>query len=88
MPTNGKLETFERLGKRFVLVLQEDLLAYMHSEFNFGHVTEARLGDSMHFHAYTLVEVEQSSRIQLSSRTTAQARPVLRPVWVYRPVQT
>ncbi|MCY7352016.1 MAG: hypothetical protein LH606_15355 [Cytophagaceae bacterium] len=52
-----KIQTFEHLGKRLVLVVQDHLLNYVQREFSFGHVhTQALLGDSMHFHAYGLAK--------------------------------
>lgn len=47
-----KVETFEHLSKRLVLVVQDRLLEYVCGEFSFQHVSTARLGDTMHFHAY------------------------------------
>src|SRR5258708_28499470 len=47
-----KVETFEGFGKHLVLVLQDELLDYMGREFNFAHIQDAKLGHSMHFHAY------------------------------------
>jgi hypothetical protein len=46
-----KIETFEHVNKHLVLAVQSDLLEYMESAFSFDHVTDARIGDSMHFHA-------------------------------------
>jgi hypothetical protein len=52
-----KVETFEHVNKKLVLVVQDKLLDYMAREFNFGHLANpATLGDSMHFHAYKLAE--------------------------------
>ena len=48
-----KIQTFEHLNKKLVLVVQDKLLAYMTRQFDFGHVRNvAGVGDSMHFHAY------------------------------------
>lgn len=50
-----KIQTFEHLNKKLVLVVQDSLLAYMEREFQFDHVhNPPTLGDSMHFHAYSL----------------------------------
>lgn len=50
-----KVQTFEHLNKKLVLVIQDSLLAYMEREFQFAHVHQPpTLGDSMHFHAYGL----------------------------------
>lgn len=58
-----KVETFESLGKHLVLVLQDGLLEYMRGEFNFAHIRDAKLGHSMHFHAYALQQHEHSYHI-------------------------
>lgn len=64
-----KVATFEHLSKKFVLVLQNDLLNYMTKEFNFDHLNSpATLGDSMHFHSYKLLENETGTRLELDSR--------------------
>jgi hypothetical protein len=63
-----KVETFEVLGKHLVLVVQDVLLAYMQREFNFAQVSAARLGDSMHFHAYGFQRRESDYHLQLASR--------------------
>ncbi|WP_080401964.1 NotI family restriction endonuclease [Burkholderia ubonensis] len=50
-----KIQTFQHLNKKLVLVVQDRLLNYMAREFNFGHLANpAVLGDSMHIHAYSL----------------------------------
>ncbi len=47
-----KINTFEHINKRLVLVMQDCLLAYFRKSFQFDHISGARLGDSMHFHSY------------------------------------
>ena len=48
-----KVQTFEHVNRKLVLVVQDRLLNYMKKEFNFGHLAEpANLGDSMQFHSY------------------------------------
>jgi hypothetical protein len=42
---NHKIATFEHLGKRLVLVLQDRLLDYMRREFAFAHIQGVRDGD-------------------------------------------
>lgn len=50
-----KIQTFEHIHKKLVLVVQDALLDYMNKEFNFSHLrSPASLGDSMHFHAYSV----------------------------------
>lgn len=50
-----KVQTFEHIGKKLVLVTQDSLLNYMVREFSFGHLhNPPTLGDPMHFHAYKM----------------------------------
>jgi hypothetical protein len=65
---NHKIETFEHLSKRLVLVLQDHLLSYMQSEFSFDHIKGARDGDPMHFHSYELHQEPSAFRLQLKER--------------------
>lgn len=71
-----KIETFENLGKHLVLVLQDHLLDYMRREFNFDHVQDARLGHSMHFHAYALHEQENEYRLRLVNRSSTDTNGI------------
>ncbi len=68
-----KVKTFEHVNKHFVLVLQDFLLAYMAREFSFAHIGEAKLGDLMHFHAYTFRKGEEQNRIELTARTSTDS---------------
>lgn len=50
-----KIQTFEHVNKKLVLVIQDKLLVYMARQFNFGHVKNpAVIGDSMHLHVYRM----------------------------------
>jgi len=49
-----KIDPFEKLQKKLVLVVQDCFLSYMQRQFNFAHVKQARIGDSMHIHSYQL----------------------------------
>lgn len=50
-----KVQTFEHVHKKLVLVIQDKLLAYMSREFKFDHLRNpAALGDSIHLHAYSM----------------------------------
>jgi len=70
-----KIDTFENLGKHLVLVIQDALLEYMRKEFSFGHVSKfAKLGDSMHFHAYTLTgSMIDKTAIKLEERCSTDS---------------
>jgi hypothetical protein len=55
MQIHHKVQTFEHVGKKLVLVLQDQLLAYMRGVFRFGHFqTPAGPGNSFHIHSYRL----------------------------------
>ena len=53
---NHKIGTFEALGKKLVLVLQDHLMSYMVREFSFDHVESASPLHSMRFHVYEMRE--------------------------------
>jgi hypothetical protein len=65
-----KITTFEHLRKHLVLVLQDCLLEYMRSEFNFGHIAGVRDGDSLQFHAYELQKGAAAYRLVLKERVS------------------
>jgi hypothetical protein len=57
-----KIQTFEHVNKKLVLIVQDKLLDYMQRAFNFGHLrSPASVGDSMHFHAYSIGEQTDSN---------------------------
>ncbi len=69
-----KVQTFEAVNKRLVLVLQDHLLAYLQSQFQFSHLSDARDGDPMHFHAYSLVSDHSGAyRLELAERKSTDA---------------
>ena len=72
----AKIQTFEHINKHLVLVVQNHLLDYMRSEFNFAHLANARLGDAMHFHAYKLNEAGGTWRLDLESRVSTDAEGI------------
>jgi hypothetical protein len=68
-----KIETFEALSRRLVLVLQKDLMDYMVREFSFGHLALPALPtDSMYFHAYNLGDADSKLKLE-SVRSTNRA---------------
>ncbi len=71
-----KIQTLEHINKHLVLVVQNHLLDYMRSEFDFAHLANARLGDSMHFHAYKLNESGDTWRLELESRASTDAEGI------------
>lgn len=54
-----KVQTFEHVNKKIVLVIQDSLLNYMQKEFKFSHLTSANMGDSVHFHSYLIKSNEE-----------------------------
>lgn len=73
---NHKIETFEHLGKRLVLVLQDHLLTYMQREFAFDHIKGVRTGDPMHFHAYELRKEAAAYILKLKDRLSTDTAGV------------
>ena len=72
-----KIETFEHLGKHLVLVVKECFRDYMAREFSFSHFQQARLGDSVHIHSYSLDEAENNSlRLRLKDRISTDANGI------------
>lgn len=71
-----KVSTFEQLGKKLALVLQDSLLRYMQREFSFGHVDAVRIGDPLHFHSYRCRKLESAYVIDLQSRLSTDAAGV------------
>jgi hypothetical protein len=67
---NHKIATFEHLGKRLVLVLQDQLLAYMRRQFSFEHIKGVRDGDAMQFHSYELQRDRDGYSLQLIERVS------------------
>ncbi|MEA3340713.1 MAG: NotI family restriction endonuclease [Chloroflexota bacterium] len=69
-----KVETLEGINKHLVLVAQEHLFDYMRREFQFEHIKNARLGDSMHFHTYRFAQSNKGNfRTSLDSRYSTDA---------------
>lgn len=68
-----KVETFEQLSKHFVLALQECFLDYMQRRFSLDHLETGRLGDPMHFHAYSLQQGEKGLQISLAQRLSTDS---------------
>ncbi|CEA04005.1 Restriction endonuclease NotI [Pseudomonas saudimassiliensis] len=70
-----KVQTFEHVNKKLVLVVQDKLLSYMSKEFKFDHLkSPAMIGDSMHFHAYSLDRTNPGSlHLSMTSRLSTDA---------------
>jgi len=71
---NHKIMTLESLSKHLVLVIQDHLLSYMRREFQFDHIENARLGDSAHFHIYSLEKrTDNTFHLNMQSRLSTDA---------------
>ena len=69
MQLHHKIQTFEHVNRKLVLVVQDKLLDYMEREFDFTHLTEPAIsGNAMHIHAYQANRLEQGFRLNLSRR--------------------
>lgn len=70
-----KVQTFEHVHKKLVLILQDKLLAYMTKEFKFDHLKNpAVLGDSMHLHAYSMGRTDAGDfKLSMVSRLSTDA---------------
>jgi len=79
-----KIQTFEHVNKRLVLVVQDCLLDYMKREFHFDHLDDARLGDSMHIHSYHMQENSDSNKIVMVGRHSTDADGVARCLGLQR----
>ena len=75
-----KVETLEHIGKHLALVIQDHLLDYLRREFSFGHLSNARIGDTMHVHAYRLKE-DDGFRLSLATRISTDSAGVARAPW-------
>jgi hypothetical protein len=70
-----KVQTFEHVHKKLVLVIQDKLLAYMSREFKFDHLRNpAALGDSIHLHAYSMSRATSGDfRLAMAARLSTDA---------------
>lgn len=73
-----KIQTFEHVNKKLVLVVQDKLFAYMNREFTFEHVKNpAVIGDSMHIHTYRLEkQSDRSFKLAMQSRLSTDAEGI------------
>lgn len=71
-----KVETFEHVGRHFVLVVQNHFLSEMLKSFSFEHIGEAKIGDAMHFHSYSLLQQAAEYRLELVKRISTDSSGV------------
>lgn len=70
-----KVQTFEEINKHLMLVIQDHFMNYIRGAFRFGHLNNALLGDSAHFHVYRLAQNQESGafRLELDARFSTDA---------------
>lgn len=73
-----KSETFERLNKHLVLVLQKPLYDHMRSGFDFKEVQGVRLGYPVHIHSYVFSEAGCKLSLSLHSRVSTNSSGIAR----------
>lgn len=73
-----KVQTFEHISRKLVLVTQDNLLTYMTKEFSFSHLhSPPVLGNSMHFHAYKMTpQADASYKLVMQSRLSTDAEGI------------
>jgi len=70
-----KVQTFEHVNRKLVLVLQDKFLAYMTGEFRFDHVKNpAAVGDSLHLHSYRMSRQDTGDfKLSMAARLSTDA---------------
>jgi hypothetical protein len=72
-----KAETFEHLGRKLVLVVEDRLLNYMATEFRFDHLHEGgRESDSVQIHAYRTGDDPANLELSLARRLSTDAEGI------------
>ncbi len=62
-----KAEAFEALGKKLVLVIQEQFFDYISRTFQTAHFREARDENSVHFYIYDCIELNKKLCLRLAA---------------------
>jgi hypothetical protein len=73
-----KAKSFENLGKKLVLVLQQQFWDYVSRQFQTTHIRETRVEDSGHFHIYTCIELDGKFRLVLLDLKSTSASGIER----------
>ena len=69
-----KIQTFEAISKRLVLVIQDYFLYYLRQQFQFSHLRNARQGDPMQIHAYQMAkQSDDLYRLELGERLSTDS---------------
>jgi hypothetical protein len=73
-----KVRTFELVDRKLVLVLQQELMDYMASQFSFDHLAHGSEDDSLHFHPYRLAESDGSLSLAPGTKRSTDADGIAR----------
>ncbi|RZM02424.1 MAG: hypothetical protein EOO88_57150, partial [Pedobacter sp.] len=74
-----KVQTFEHVNRNFVLVLQDHFLDEMKKSFTFDHISDnPSVGDTMHFHSYSLRPTSGEFRLHLKERFSTDSQGIER----------
>lgn len=77
MQLHHKVQTFESIGKRLVLVIQDCLMDYIRREFTLDHVNRVSLSNPAHIHVYRLVQTNAGAfNLELASRYSTDANGI------------
>lgn len=77
MQMHHKVRTFEHVNRHLVMVIQDHFFSYLQRQFNFGHMNQATLGDSMHIHVYSLESTAAAPlRLSLNSRYSTDEKGI------------
>ncbi len=72
-----KIQTFEALNKRLVLVIQDFLLDYLREQFRFSHLKNVRQGDPMQLHSYRMAKQPNNSyKLELADRISTDSKGI------------
>ncbi|GAB4284034.1 MAG: hypothetical protein Fur0025_14530 [Oscillatoriaceae cyanobacterium] len=67
MQIHHKAESFDVLGKKLVLVVQQEFFDYLSREFQTEHLHSSNPEDPVQLHIYDCVELNQKIRLRLGS---------------------
>ena len=72
-----KIQTFEAINRHLTLVIQDVLLEYLRSQFQFSHMNNARRGDPMQIHPYHMVQSQDGTfSLNLGSRLSTDSKGI------------
>ena len=84
-----KISLFEQVNKRLLLIVQDELLEYMQSNFDFSQFNyPARMGDSFHLHSYTMMREGILDEISLESRISTDSQGLMSALGLNTDIQS